>query len=134
MTSVWCVSPCLYLPDRRLFNPPTDSSEAAVFSAEWEEWEDYSAEEKNSDIRECGLIRKLRTSKHAAAAAKSLRSHPTLRPTDGSPPGPPVPGILQARVLEWGAIASSKRKHETEGKNGVKESRERRGLFRWEEL
>ena len=37
----------------------------------------------------------------AAAAAKSLQSCPTLcDPTDGSPPGSPVPGILQARVLE----------------------------------
>ena len=38
----------------------------------------------------------------AAAAAKSLQSCPTLcDPTDGSPPGSPVPGILQARTLEW---------------------------------
>ena len=44
----------------------------------------------------------------AAAAAKSLQSCPTLRdPTDGSPPGPAVPGILQARTLEWVAISSS---------------------------
>ena len=44
----------------------------------------------------------------AAAAAKSLQSHPTLcDPKDGSPPDSPVPGILQARVLEWGAIAFS---------------------------
>ena len=44
----------------------------------------------------------------AAAAAKSLQSCPTLcDPIDGSPPGSPVPGILQARVLEWGAIAFS---------------------------
>ena len=43
-----------------------------------------------------------------AAAAKSLQSCPTLRdPIDGSPPGTAVPGILQARVLEWGAIAFS---------------------------
>ena len=42
----------------------------------------------------------------AAAAAKSLQSCLTLcDPTDGSPPSSPVPGILQARVLEWGAIA-----------------------------
>ena len=45
---------------------------------------------------------------HAAAAAKSLQSCPTLcDPIDGSPPGSPVPGIFQARVLEWGAIAFS---------------------------
>ena len=44
----------------------------------------------------------------AAAAAKSLQSYPTLcDPIDRSPPGSPVPGILQARVLEWGAIAFS---------------------------
>ena len=44
----------------------------------------------------------------AAAAAKSLQSCPTLcDPTDGSPPGSPVPGILQARTLEWVAIAFS---------------------------
>ena len=41
----------------------------------------------------------------AAAAAKSLQSCPTLcYPMDGSPPGSPVPGILQARTLEWVAI------------------------------
>ena len=46
----------------------------------------------------------------AAAAAKSLQSCPTLcDPRDGSPPGSPIPGILQARVLEWGAIAFSDR-------------------------
>ena len=45
----------------------------------------------------------------AAAAAKSLQSCPTLcNPRDGSPPGSPVPGILQARTLEWVAISFSK--------------------------
>ena len=44
----------------------------------------------------------------AAAAAKSLQSCPTLcDPTDGSPPGFPVPGILQARTLEWVVISFS---------------------------
>ena len=44
----------------------------------------------------------------AAAVAKSLQSCPTLcDPTDGSPPGSPVPGILQARTLEWAAISFS---------------------------
>ena len=44
----------------------------------------------------------------AAAAAKLLQSCPTLcDPIDGSPPGSPVPGILQARTLEWVAIAFS---------------------------
>ena len=45
----------------------------------------------------------------AAAAAKSLQPCPTLcDPIDGSPPGSPVPGILQARILEWVAISFSK--------------------------
>ena len=44
----------------------------------------------------------------AAAAAKSLQLYPTLcDPTDGSPPGSPVPGILQARTLEWVAVSFS---------------------------
>ena len=44
----------------------------------------------------------------AAAAAKSLKSCPTLcDPIDGGPPGSPVPGILQARTLEWVAISFS---------------------------
>ena len=42
------------------------------------------------------------------ATAKSLQSYPTLcDPMDGSPPGSPVPGILQARTLEWVAISFS---------------------------
>ena len=42
----------------------------------------------------------------AAAAAKSLQSCPTLcDPRDGSPPGPSVHGVLQARALEWVATA-----------------------------
>ena len=44
----------------------------------------------------------------AAAAAKSLQSCPTLcNPKDGSPPGSSIPGILQARTLEWVAISFS---------------------------
>ena len=44
----------------------------------------------------------------AAAAAKSLQSCPTLcDPTDGSLLGSPIPGILQARTLEWVAISFS---------------------------
>ena len=45
---------------------------------------------------------------YVAATAKSLQSCLTLcDPTDGSPPGFPVPGILQARTLEWVAISFS---------------------------
>ena len=46
--------------------------------------------------------------KELSAAAKSLQSCLTLcDPIDGSPPGSPVPGILQARTLEWVAISFS---------------------------
>jgi len=46
---------------------------------------------------------------YSAAAAKSLQSCPTLcDPIDGSPPGSSIPGILQARTLEWVAISFSK--------------------------
>ena len=50
------------------------------------------------------------TVKKAAAAAKSLQSCPTLcNPIDSSPPGSAIPGILQARTLEWVAIDSPKK-------------------------
>ena len=53
-------------------------------------------------------IRKSLFSTYAAAAAKSLQSCPTqCDPIDGRPPGSPVPGILQARTLEWVAISFS---------------------------
>ena len=49
-----------------------------------------------------------KTNAAAAAAAELLQSCPTLcDPIDGSPPGSPVPGILQARTLEWVAISFS---------------------------
>jgi len=54
------------------------------------------------------IKKKSHLSESAAVAAKSLQSCPTLwDPIDGSPPGSPVPGILQARVLEWVAISFS---------------------------
>ena len=55
-------------------------------------------------------IQKMKTKNNpaAAAATKSLQSCPTLcNPIDGSPPGSPVPGILQARTVEWVAISFS---------------------------
>ena len=58
----------------------------------------------------CGVIAKwcFKISFTVAAAAKSLQSCPTLcDPIDGSPPGSPIPGILQARTLEWVAISFS---------------------------
>ena len=53
--------------------------------------------------------------RHNAAAAKSLQSCLTLcDPIDGSPPGSSVPGVLQARTLEWVAIAKHLNKTPTE--------------------
>ena len=52
--------------------------------------------------------RELYLASYATATAKSLQSPPTLcDPRDSSPPGPAVPGIPQARTLEWVAISSS---------------------------
>ena len=64
------------------------------------------AMESKSDLhRKISLISKAAA---AAAAAKSLQSYLTLcNPIDGCPPGSPVPGILQARTLEWAAISFS---------------------------
>ena len=57
-------------------------------------------------IRRCFSGSKEFITTAAAAAAKSLQSCPTLCDhIDGSPPGSPVPGILQARTLEWVAIS-----------------------------
>ena len=54
------------------------------------------------------MVKNLPASAAAAAAAKSLQSCPTLYdPIDGSPPGSAIPGILQARILEWAAISFS---------------------------
>ena len=61
---------------------------------------------RSSALQVDSLLSELRAA--AVAAAKSLQSCPTLcDPTDGSPPGSPVAGILQARTLEWAAIVFS---------------------------
>ena len=63
------------------------------------------------DILECEVkwaLGSITMNKAAAAAAKSLQSCLTLcDPIDGSPPGSHVPGIIQARILEWVAISFS---------------------------
>ena len=60
-------------------------------------------------FKESGDVGLSSTLKVYAATAKSLQSCLTLcDPIDGSPPGSPVPGILQARTLEWVAISFSK--------------------------
>ena len=66
-------------------------------------------EEAQAEIKIAGRnINNLRYANVFAAAAKSLQSCPTLcDPIDGSPPGSAIPGILQARTLEWVAISFS---------------------------
>ena len=73
--------------------PPTKKiSYAAIKDPVWK---------KKKRERSCVLQLRL-----AATAAKALQSCPTLcDPTDGSPPGSTVPGILQPRTLEWVAIS-----------------------------
>ena len=61
-----------------------------------------------ADFEENNIDGKMGRNVVAAAAAKSLQSCPTLcDPIDGRPPGSPIPGILQARTLEWVAISFS---------------------------
>ena len=58
-------------------------------------------------LRSC-LVQLIRSAAATAAAAESLQLCPTLcDPIDGSPSGSPVPGILQARTLEWVAVSFS---------------------------
>ena len=65
---------------------------------------DFNKTAKNS----AGKTQSLQQWNNWTAAAESLQSCPTLcDPIDGSPPGSPVPGILQARTLEWVAISFS---------------------------
>ena len=60
------------------------------------------------EIKRCSLLGRKVMANLAAAAAKSLQSCPTLcDPIEGSPPGSPIPGTLQARTLEWVAISFS---------------------------
>ena len=63
---------------------------------------------KTSAIKKYWFVSKEWSAAAAAAAAKSLQLCPTLcDPIDGRPPGSPVPGILQARTLDWIAISFS---------------------------
>ena len=84
-----------------------------MYFAKFLGWEDPL--EKEMATRSSILAQKIawteepgRLQSAAAAATKSLQSCLTLcNPTDGSPPGSPIPGILQAGTLEWVAISFS---------------------------
>ena len=78
----------------------------------WQKWTYFQGRNRDTDaengrVDSAGRERGW-TERAADAAAKSLQSCPTLcDPIDGSPPGSPVPGILQVRTLEWVAISFS---------------------------
>ena len=102
-----------------------DLTEAEDIKKRWQEYKEelYKKDLNNRDnhngvitdwepdILECKVkwaLGSITMNKAAAAAAKSLQSCTTLGdPIDGSPPGSPIPGILQARTLEWVAISFS---------------------------
>ena len=70
----------------------------------------FSLTERHNILKMSILSKVIYRFKAAAAAAKSLQSCPTLcKPIDGSPPGFPSPGILQARTLEW--VANIQTRH-----------------------
>ena len=76
----------------------------------WRKADSRAAAGKIQDNHETSFMppKVRKCSKNDAAAAKSLQSCPTLCDSrDGSPPGSPIPGILQARTLEWVAISFS---------------------------
>ena len=94
------------------------SSVHGIFQARVLEWVAISFSRGSSQLRDRSRVSRIagrhftvwatREPLKAAAAAKSLQSCPTLcDPIDGSPPGSPVPRILQARTLEWVAISFS---------------------------
>ena len=86
-----------------------------LLGATWSLWGEglpqYGANTAEADQRNIQREPSICTSRFvaaAAAAAVSLQSCLTLcNPIDGNPPGSPVPGILQARTLEWVAISFS---------------------------
>ena len=108
-----CALSCLTLCDPMDCNPP-GSSVHEIFQARIQEWVAITYSRgpclPNPGIKPVSLKSPLLVGRSftPAAAAKSLQLCPTLcDPIDGSPPGSPGPGILQARTLEWVAIPFS---------------------------
>ena len=117
-----CIIPCVYSVMSKSLRPincsPPGFSVHGIFQARILEWVaiSYSRDGNCVSCISCTGMQILYYCAiwdSLAAAAKSLQSCPTLcNPTDGSPPGSPVPRILQARTLEWVAISFSM--HESE--------------------
>ena len=92
------------VPKRRLWTKDSIPSISILQKWRWRHWQIRSIFIAGRlAIQE--ILKRIIRVKIKAAAAKSLQSCPTLcNPIDGNPPGSPVPGILQARTLEWVAI------------------------------
>jgi len=110
-------------------NPPNLYAAAVSFSLQWllflgsvgfrhagfSSWGTQALERRLNESVDTNISQRLYiqgkalpSTKYDPAAAKSLQSCLTLcDPIDGSPPGSPIPGILQARTLEWVAISFS---------------------------
>ena len=109
----WCMwaQLCLTLFDPMDWSPPGSSvhgiSQTRIL--EWVAISSCRGSSQPGDQTHISCIKgRFFTTEPLAAAAKSLQSCPTLcHPIDSSPPGSPVPGILQARTLEWVAISFS---------------------------
>ena len=101
-TTNWCLPSTSPFWLKLVKNPP----------AMWETWvqslRKLPWEGKGYPLQYSGLENSMDCIVSALCFAKSLQSCPTLcDPTDSSPPGSPIPGILQARTLEWVAISFS---------------------------
>ena len=79
-----------------------------VVAEGWSDWHFCNKAMKFTVSTDSSFYQRFFVEGKAAATAKPLQSCPTLcNPIDGSPPGSPIPGILQARTLEWVAISFS---------------------------
>ena len=95
------------VPKGRLWTKDSIPSISILQKWRWRHWQIRSIFIAGRLVLQEILKRIIRV-KIKAAAAKSLQSCPTLwDPIDGSPPGSLIPGILQARTLEWAAISFS---------------------------
>ena len=94
-----------YYQEKWLDDKQVSYKEKEIFNWSHKQW-NYGSE--NELCKQMAEAHRINSKINHAAAAKSLQSCLTLcDPIDGSPPGSPVPGILQERTLEWVAISFS---------------------------
>ena len=106
--AMWTVSLSVYGTEYLSMELPSQNSYKEEKSKEWGCFDSVNINNIGENGGCWAWKRETKNDYLAAAAAKSLQSCLTLcDPIDGSPPGSPVPGILQARTLEWVAISFS---------------------------